>query len=93
MVDRFYLKNVSLGCNLEYEKKNEKWEKKVNSINKKRNKKTNKKKKQQQKTKKKKKKKKKKNNKQTDWWVLGRRQSVRHPWISWTVTKSRRRGH
>ena len=36
MVDRFYLKNVSLGCNLEYEKKkkkkkkknNEKWEKK-----------------------------------------------------------------
>ena len=28
MVDRFYLKNVSLGCNLEYEKKkNEKWEK------------------------------------------------------------------
>ena len=76
MVDRFYLKNVSLGCNLEYEKKkNEKWEKKVNSINKKRNKKTNKKK-QQQKTKKKKQKK--NNNKQTDWWVLGRRQSVRH---------------
>ena len=24
MVDRFYLKNVSLGCNLEYEKKKKK---------------------------------------------------------------------
>ena len=28
MVDRFYLKNVSLGCNLEYEKKKTKNEKK-----------------------------------------------------------------
>ena len=34
MVDRFYLKNVSLGCNLEYEKKR-KMRKKVNNINKK----------------------------------------------------------
>ena len=62
MVDRFYLKNVSLGCNLEYEKNNTKNEKKkVNSINKKRNK---------------KKKNKKKNNKQTNGLVSARAQAI-----------------
>ena len=55
MVDRFYLKNVSLGCNLEYEKKQNKKktknEKKVNNINKKKqNKNNNNNKKKQKKT-------------------------------------------